>query len=37
MTLVPASSRGVGGVVVTDTPSAGEVLTATSATRGVAA
>ncbi len=32
MTLVPASSRGVGGVVVTDSPSAGEVLTADSAT-----
>lgn len=28
----PPSSRGVGGVVVTDTPSAGEVLTADSAT-----
>lgn len=32
MTLSPPSSRGLNGVTITDTPSAGEVLTATSAT-----
>lgn len=33
MTLAPPTSRGVGGITVTDTPTAGEVLTATSTTQ----